>query len=104
MDNYKGYDVRKILEHSVEVAEVFDDMRKGIAQTFYVVRVPEEVTYWDETKEDMVTDRTPPDFPTLWRMSWSDDLKYTPLSQALKDYDWEPCKAVDVTVTEYQKI
>ena len=104
MDNYKGYDVRKILEHSVEVDEVFEDMRKGIAQTFYVVKIPKDITYWDEDRQNMVTVLTPSDFPRLWRMSWPDDLKYISLSQALKDYDWEPCKAVDVTVPEYQKI
>ena len=89
----------EILRHAAkEIEEVFDDIRKGVPQTRYVMHVDPTSTYFSDNGEDP----TPPSLWGYWMMDCADDLRHRPLGECLGAYGWGRCVPVEKTVTVWE--
>lgn len=92
---FSDKEIEIIRESAEEVDEYFVEMRKGVAQTRYVMHVPDV---------DFLGNKPPKHLVGLWMMAYPCDLSYTALDQAISLYDWVRCKEVKVTTTAYERI
>lgn len=98
----KDEDITICLEVMTEVSEIFYEMRKGIAQTYYVGEVSSDAEYWDDHKDDMV--KVPDHLVGFYRMDNADDLRYINFKDGMRDYGFSKCKKIEIITYEYRVI
>jgi|TARA_R110000850_G_scaffold247757_1_gene372707 hypothetical protein len=81
------------------VEEVFYEMRKTVAQSYYVI----EVLVGEDWCDDIVDFRRVPEHILgFWRMEYADDLNYVSVKEAIKDFNWVRCEKVSVTTHKWK--
>lgn len=85
------------------VDEVFVDLRKGKAQTRYIVYVPVGSQYF--CLEDDVMKTVDPNLTGYWMQEFYGDNSWDGYLETLQDNDgWVKCKSVEVTTLKWEKI
>lgn len=85
---------------AVEIDEEFGDVRKGIPQSKYVMRVEEGKTYFDSTG---IERKVPEVLVGYWMMQFETDLRHTPVSECFDD-QWVKCYQKEVTTYEWREL
>lgn len=79
---------KELLQSATCVAEHFVEMRKGVAQTFYVVKIEEANEYYDWREECV---RPIPRWAVgYWRQHFADDHRHKDIVPHCLDDDWIP--------------
>lgn len=87
---------------SCNVDEVFEDLRKGVAQTFYVFQVEATATYFSATtyKEEYVDE----EYVGYWKMKHSHDISDEDLRDCLHHYAWVRCFKKEIVSYEWEEL
>jgi hypothetical protein len=99
MAKLREEDKAMVLSNYRLVDEVFYEMRKGLAQSYYVIEVlaGEE---WDGNIQEFcpISDH----LVGFWRTAHADDLSYMHAARAIKDFDWVRCEKATITTYDWQ--
>lgn len=95
----KGF-IEVAKECGYEIDEVFVDIRKDVPQTKYIMEVKGDSYIGKDGLEHTV----PEEFKGFWMMRYATDLRWTPLHEAIEDYEWVRCEQVEVVSYEWSKL
>lgn len=82
--------------------EVFDHLRKGLAQTYYVFEVEEGAEYF--CSNTYIYKQVPDDLVGYWKMEFAGDLSYEDLCTSIVEREWVKCKQVWKITHEWEEI
>lgn len=84
------------------VDEVFVEMRKGVAQTKYIIEIQPDAEYMCMKTYEYVP--VTKDLVGFHMMMHPRDLNYIDYRNAIMDYDWVKCKPVEVVTTVWEEV
>lgn len=94
--------LHQMLECAEYVGEVFVNLRKGKAQTRYIVKVSPDAKYYNFEKEDICN--VDNDLVGYWMQKWEGDNSYDSYRCRLEDNDeWVKCKQIEVIKTKWEE-
>jgi len=100
----KSYNFNKqeldILEQvAKEVDEVYEEVRKGVPQTKYIMEIEADSVWTDH--RDFKEKKVPKSLVGFWMMAYPGDLTDRRLDESFDMYHWVKCKQKEVTVTTW---
>lgn len=94
--------LHQMLECAEYVEETFVDLRKGKAQTRYIVKVSPNAKYYNLEKEDIC--EIDEDLVGYWMQEYEGDNSYDSYKCRLEDnYGWVQCESVEVVSTVWRE-
>lgn len=95
--------LHQMLECATYEDEVFVDLRKGLAQTRYIVQVSSRAEYFDLDKEEILP--VDENLVGYWMQQYESDNSWDEYSDRLSDNNgWVKCKQVEVVTTKWEKL
>ena len=95
--------LHQMLECAKYVDEVFVDLRKGQAETRYILHVSPDAEYFDLDKNEMAT--VDEDLVGYWMQQYQSNNSWDSYNERLYDNEgWVKCKQVEVVTTKWEKL
>lgn len=84
------------------IDEVFVQMRKGVAQTKYIIEVAPDAEYMCTKTYEYIP--VPEHLIGFYMMKYPTDLNWADPVDAIKAYVWVKCKPVEVVTTVWEEV
>ncbi len=88
---------------SCNITEEFEDLRKGVAQTFYVFEIKADDTFCS-AENDYEETEVSEEYVGFWKMKYADNLRHYAFRDCLRDYDWVRCVKREVVTVEWEEV
>ncbi len=91
-----------LISLACSVKEEFYEMRKGVAQTFYVFEIKEGSTYCSHAHN--YSERTvAEEYVGFWKMDYADNLQYSCLRGCIIGEAWVRCYKKEITTYTWEE-
>ena len=99
MIKLKKEDRANVINNHRLIDEVFHEMRKDVAQSYYVVEAVAG-EWWDDDRGGFSL--VPDHLLGFWRTAGAADLRHVGVAEALRDHEWVRCEKVASTAYTWE--